>query len=119
MIPQERGLNGLSLFIIFYLPIIDFMEKMGYMSFFGGRPCGSCFHVIISTSLGGCFEGVLLLIILLHSVTRCSRFIVSYSFTVTPFSLFHFWFLTLVNSCALGLRMETNGWKRRDIVRWL
>jgi hypothetical protein len=35
MIPQERGLKGLSLFIIFYLPIIDFMEKRGYMSFLG------------------------------------------------------------------------------------
>jgi hypothetical protein len=47
MIPQERGLKGISIFIIFYLPIIDFMEKRGYMSFLGGRPCGSCFHVII------------------------------------------------------------------------
>ena len=34
-------------FIIFYLYIIDFMEKMGYIRFFGGKPCVSCFHVII------------------------------------------------------------------------
>jgi hypothetical protein len=47
MIPQERGIKGMSLFIIFYLPIIDFMEKRGCMSFLGGRPCVSCFHVII------------------------------------------------------------------------
>jgi hypothetical protein len=35
MIPQERGLEGLSLLLYFYLPIIDFMEKRGYMSFLG------------------------------------------------------------------------------------
>jgi hypothetical protein len=27
MIRQERGIKGISLFIIFYLPIIDFMKK--------------------------------------------------------------------------------------------
>jgi hypothetical protein len=47
MIPGKRGVKGISIFIIFYLPIIDFMEKRGYMSFLKGRPCGSCFHVII------------------------------------------------------------------------
>jgi hypothetical protein len=46
-IARERGLKGLSLFVIFYLPIIDFMEKRGYMSFLGGRPGGSYLHVII------------------------------------------------------------------------
>jgi hypothetical protein len=38
-------------------------------------------------------------------------------FTLTPFSLFHVLFLILTNSCALGLSMETNGWKRRSIAR--
>jgi hypothetical protein len=33
MIPQERGLEGLSIYFIFYLPIIDFIEKRGYMNF--------------------------------------------------------------------------------------
>jgi hypothetical protein len=47
MIPRERGLKGISLFIIFYLPIIDFMDKRGYMRFLGGRPCGSYFDVIL------------------------------------------------------------------------
>jgi hypothetical protein len=47
MIPKDRELKGISLLIIFYLPIIDFMEKRGYMSFFRGKPCGTCFHVII------------------------------------------------------------------------
>jgi hypothetical protein len=35
-------------------------------------------------------------------------------FTLTVFSLFHFWFLILSNSCALGLIMETHGWKSRE-----
>jgi hypothetical protein len=42
MIPREMGLKGISIFIIFYLPIIDFIEKSGYMRFLG-RPCGSWF----------------------------------------------------------------------------
>jgi hypothetical protein len=41
MIPHERGQKGLSLFIISYLPILVLIEKSGYMSFLGGRPCGS------------------------------------------------------------------------------
>jgi hypothetical protein len=32
--PQERGLEGLSIYFIFYLPIIVLMERIGYMSFF-------------------------------------------------------------------------------------
>jgi hypothetical protein len=36
MIPRERGIKGLSLFIIFYLAILDLIEKSGYMSFLGG-----------------------------------------------------------------------------------
>jgi hypothetical protein len=45
MNPEERGLKGLSLFIIFYLAILDLIEKSGYMSLLGelggrgGRPC--------------------------------------------------------------------------------
>jgi hypothetical protein len=41
MIPQERGLEGLSIYFIFYLPIFVLMENNNYMSFLGGRPCGS------------------------------------------------------------------------------
>jgi hypothetical protein len=35
MIPRERGLKGISIFIIFYLPIIVLIERSGYMSFMG------------------------------------------------------------------------------------
>jgi hypothetical protein len=35
MIPQERGLEGISIYFIFYLPIIVLMERSGYMSFLG------------------------------------------------------------------------------------
>jgi hypothetical protein len=42
MIPRERGIKGISIFIIFYLPILVLIEKSGYMSFLG-RPCGSWF----------------------------------------------------------------------------
>jgi hypothetical protein len=35
MIPRERGLEGLSIIIIIYLPINYFMEKSGYISFLG------------------------------------------------------------------------------------
>jgi hypothetical protein len=35
MISRERGLKGIILFIIFYLPIIDFMEKMGLHELLG------------------------------------------------------------------------------------
>jgi hypothetical protein len=41
MIPQERGLEGISTYFIFYLPIIVLMENNSYMSFLGGRPSGS------------------------------------------------------------------------------
>jgi hypothetical protein len=56
MIPQERELKGINIFIIFYLPIISFMEKRGYMRFLGGRPCGSCFscnYINLSCELFG------------------------------------------------------------------
>jgi hypothetical protein len=36
MIPRERGIKGLSIFIIFYLAILVLIEKSGYMSFLGG-----------------------------------------------------------------------------------
>jgi hypothetical protein len=39
MIPQERGLKGLSIFI-FYLPIMVLIKKSGYMIFLGENPCG-------------------------------------------------------------------------------
>jgi hypothetical protein len=42
----QRGLKGLSLFIIFYSPILDLIGKSGYMSFLG-RPCVALLHVII------------------------------------------------------------------------
>jgi hypothetical protein len=35
MIPQERGLEGLSIYFIFYLPIFVLMENINYMSFLG------------------------------------------------------------------------------------
>jgi hypothetical protein len=35
MIPREGGLKGLSIFIIFYLPILVLIEKSGYMIFLG------------------------------------------------------------------------------------
>jgi hypothetical protein len=35
MILRERGIKGLSHFIIFYLPIIVLIERRGYMSFLG------------------------------------------------------------------------------------
>jgi hypothetical protein len=35
MIPQERGLEGLSIYFIFYLPIIVLMGRSGCMSFLG------------------------------------------------------------------------------------
>jgi hypothetical protein len=35
MIPQERGLEGISIYFIFYLPILVLMENISYMSFFG------------------------------------------------------------------------------------
>jgi hypothetical protein len=35
MIPRERGLKGISHFIIFCLPIIVLMERSGYMCFLG------------------------------------------------------------------------------------
>jgi hypothetical protein len=35
MIPQERGLEGLSIILYFILPIIVLIERSGYMSFFG------------------------------------------------------------------------------------
>jgi hypothetical protein len=37
MIPQERGLEGISTYFIFYLPIIVLMENNSYMSFLGGK----------------------------------------------------------------------------------
>jgi hypothetical protein len=117
MIPRERGLKGLSIFIIFYLPIIDFMEKSGYMSFLGEAMWFliSCNYINIPC---GFFGGVLLL--LLHSLSRCSGFTCSYSFTLLhPSHSFIFGSLILANSCALGLSMEMNGWKRRAIARWL
>jgi hypothetical protein len=46
-------------------------------------------------------------------------FTCSFPFTLTPLSLFHFGCLILDNSCTLDLSMETNGWKRRDIARWM
>jgi hypothetical protein len=49
MIPRERRFKGLSLFIIFYLPIIDFMEKRGYMSFLGVLFLSLCFKAIKHT----------------------------------------------------------------------
>jgi hypothetical protein len=33
MIPQERGIDGLSIYFIFYVPMIFLMERSGYMSF--------------------------------------------------------------------------------------
>jgi hypothetical protein len=35
MIPQERGLEGISIYFIFYLPIFVLMENISYMSFLG------------------------------------------------------------------------------------
>jgi len=35
MIPQKRGLEGIIIYFIFYLPIIFLMERSGYMSFLG------------------------------------------------------------------------------------
>jgi hypothetical protein len=35
MIPQERGIEGLSIYFIFYLPIFVLMENISYMSFLG------------------------------------------------------------------------------------
>jgi hypothetical protein len=66
---------------------------------------GSCNYINIPCGLfwGGSW---VLLLLLLHSLSRCSGFTCSYSITVTPFSLFHFWSLILANSCALGLSME-------------
>jgi hypothetical protein len=40
MIPQERGIEGIPIYFILYLPIF-LMENNSYMSFFGGRPSGS------------------------------------------------------------------------------
>jgi hypothetical protein len=40
MVLVQRGLKGLSIFIIFYLPTLNLIEKSGYMSFLRGRPCG-------------------------------------------------------------------------------
>jgi hypothetical protein len=37
MIPQDRGLEGLSSYFIFHLPIIVLMENNNYISFFGGE----------------------------------------------------------------------------------
>jgi hypothetical protein len=37
MIPQERELEGIITYFIFYLPIIVLMEKNSYMSFLGGK----------------------------------------------------------------------------------
>jgi hypothetical protein len=39
MIPRERGIKGLSIFIIFDLPILVLIEKSGCMRLLG-RPCG-------------------------------------------------------------------------------
>jgi hypothetical protein len=47
MIPKERGLEGLSIYFICYLPIFFLMENISYMSFLGGRPCGSLIPRII------------------------------------------------------------------------
>jgi hypothetical protein len=41
MIPKERGIEGLSIYFIFYLTIFILMENNSYMSFLGGRPSGS------------------------------------------------------------------------------
>jgi hypothetical protein len=35
MITRERGLKGLSIFIIFYSSILELVDKSGYMSFLG------------------------------------------------------------------------------------
>jgi hypothetical protein len=74
MIPQERGVNGLSIFIIFYLPILVLIEKSGYMSFLGE----AMWFLVLSNYINptcGLFGGSL----------------GSYSpFTLTLFSLFHF-----------------------------
>jgi hypothetical protein len=37
MIPQERGLEGISSYFIFYLPLIVLMEKKSYMRFLAGK----------------------------------------------------------------------------------
>jgi hypothetical protein len=58
MIPRERGIKGISVFIIFYLTILVLIEKHGYMSFLGGG------HVILGSGnyinyvygiFGGCY----------------------------------------------------------------
>jgi hypothetical protein len=41
MIPQERGIEGIHIYFIFYLPIFSLMENNSYMSFLRGRPSGS------------------------------------------------------------------------------
>jgi hypothetical protein len=33
MIPRERGIKGIIIFIIFYSPMLEFIGKRGYMSF--------------------------------------------------------------------------------------
>jgi hypothetical protein len=96
---RDKGLKGLSLFIICYLIILVLIEKSGYMRFLGG-----C-HVVLGSSnyinfAYGLFRG---LFFVLHSLLRIPSLI----------------FLILSNSCALGKSMETNGWRRRAMVRWM
>jgi hypothetical protein len=40
MIPQARGIEGISIYFIFYLPIFVLMDNKKYMIFLGGKPSG-------------------------------------------------------------------------------
>jgi hypothetical protein len=92
MIPQERGLEGISLVIIIYLPIIDFMEKRGL-------------HELLN------YLKIPWRLFLGHYSLGSSY---SHWFTCSSSSS-----LTTASSCALGLSMETYGRKRRAIVEWM
>jgi hypothetical protein len=91
------------LLLLFYLPIIDFLEKRGLHELLGREAMwllSSCNYLNIPHGL---FWG------------RSSLGSSSYHwFTHSSSSS-----LTTASLCALGMRMETNGRKRRDIVEWM
>jgi hypothetical protein len=83
MIPQERGLEGISIYFIFYLPIFVLMENISYMSFLGEG------HVVLNSKkyinpslvcLGVSSHSFT------HSFTHCSLFTLSFSI-LSPFIL--------------------------------
>jgi hypothetical protein len=82
MIPLERGLKGLSIFIIFYLPIFVLFEKSIYKSFLGKGHMVLDFQCKYINPSSAMFEGSSpFTFSLFHSILH-SRFLISFLFLV-------------------------------------